>query len=262
MSEEPTIKVFKCPACNMPQPKPFDECPQCGVIVSKYEKARNGSTDDASVTHDDGTSIWVDDPHVSSNEQEADPSEDTSRLKGDQAANGDGINIDEFVKDVRDHMIDSELMSKYRLSAEELRNLIEKQIDNDTLEYYEVYRRPVLHEERSGPKKDRHLPRTMIAFTVRVIDAHHPELKGWIIDITTEGLGISGIDMDVGDIKTLVIPATARRTPSEIVFDAECRWKRTQEPYGETIAGLEIKHISDDNLRALQNFIRSINLES
>ena len=262
MSEEPTIKVFKCPACNMPQPKPFDECPQCGVIVSKYEKAHNGNSDEATMAQDDGASIWVDDPHVSSKEQEVDPGKEANSLKSDQSANREHIDNDDFIKDVRDHMIDSELMSKYRLSADELRSLIEKQVDNDKLEYYEVYRRPVLHEERIGQRNKRHLPRTLIAFTVRIIDAHNPEFRGWIVDITTEGLKISGINMDVGDIKTLVIPATARRTPSEIVFDAECRWKHTQEPYGATIAGLEIKHISEDNLRALQNFIRSINLES
>ncbi len=29
-------KTWKCPACGLPQFKPFDECPQCGVIVAKF----------------------------------------------------------------------------------------------------------------------------------------------------------------------------------------------------------------------------------
>ncbi len=39
---EKTVKlmVFKCPACGMPQFSEFDECPQCGIIVSKYQKLK------------------------------------------------------------------------------------------------------------------------------------------------------------------------------------------------------------------------------
>ena len=32
------IDIFRCPACDMPQFSEFDECPQCGVIVSKFRK--------------------------------------------------------------------------------------------------------------------------------------------------------------------------------------------------------------------------------
>ena len=32
------IEIFRCPACGMPQFSEFDECPQCGVIVSKFIK--------------------------------------------------------------------------------------------------------------------------------------------------------------------------------------------------------------------------------
>jgi hypothetical protein len=30
-------RVWRCPACHMPQAHEFDECPQCGIIVAKYE---------------------------------------------------------------------------------------------------------------------------------------------------------------------------------------------------------------------------------
>jgi tetratricopeptide (TPR) repeat protein len=33
-----TQAVFRCPACNMPQGKEFDVCPQCGIIVEKFLK--------------------------------------------------------------------------------------------------------------------------------------------------------------------------------------------------------------------------------
>lgn len=34
-----SLAIHRCPACSMPQLEPFDECPQCGIIVSKYMKA-------------------------------------------------------------------------------------------------------------------------------------------------------------------------------------------------------------------------------
>ena len=31
-------RVWHCPACHMPQSHEFDECPQCGIIVAKYQQ--------------------------------------------------------------------------------------------------------------------------------------------------------------------------------------------------------------------------------
>lgn len=36
--------LWKCPACGMPQFKPFAECPQCGAIVSNYTRNRKEPT--------------------------------------------------------------------------------------------------------------------------------------------------------------------------------------------------------------------------
>ncbi len=30
--------LWRCPACQMPQSHEFEECPQCGIIVAKYEQ--------------------------------------------------------------------------------------------------------------------------------------------------------------------------------------------------------------------------------
>lgn len=38
-----TQKLYRCPACKMPQFSEFDECPQCGVIVSKLFAASQTS---------------------------------------------------------------------------------------------------------------------------------------------------------------------------------------------------------------------------
>ncbi len=35
-SQEPSGELWVCPFCKMPQTRAFDECPQCGIIGSKY----------------------------------------------------------------------------------------------------------------------------------------------------------------------------------------------------------------------------------
>ncbi|WP_041286010.1 zinc ribbon domain-containing protein [Desulfomonile tiedjei] len=41
-------KMWWCPACNLPQFFQFDECPQCGIIVSKYRGAASRQVNDLS----------------------------------------------------------------------------------------------------------------------------------------------------------------------------------------------------------------------
>jgi|GEM_PF-3466279 len=42
LSDEPVEAVFKCPACGKPQTKMTAECPDCGVILSKFSKPTYG----------------------------------------------------------------------------------------------------------------------------------------------------------------------------------------------------------------------------
>ena len=38
ISEESFTIARECPACCMPQPREYDECPRCGVIAGKFTK--------------------------------------------------------------------------------------------------------------------------------------------------------------------------------------------------------------------------------
>jgi hypothetical protein len=37
---EQVSTIWTCPFCKMPQPREYDECPQCGIIASKYQRQR------------------------------------------------------------------------------------------------------------------------------------------------------------------------------------------------------------------------------
>jgi hypothetical protein len=46
-SPVPERKIWRCPACRMPQFSEFEECPQCGVIVSKFRQKLARSWEDS-----------------------------------------------------------------------------------------------------------------------------------------------------------------------------------------------------------------------
>ncbi len=39
MSEKSIAIAWECPACDIPQPKAYDECPRCGVVAAKFKKS-------------------------------------------------------------------------------------------------------------------------------------------------------------------------------------------------------------------------------
>lgn len=40
LTERTVDIVWKCPACGKPQTTEFDECPECGLVISKFDKAK------------------------------------------------------------------------------------------------------------------------------------------------------------------------------------------------------------------------------
>ncbi len=39
------VQLYRCPACQMPQFEPFDVCPQCGVIVTKFKASETKASE-------------------------------------------------------------------------------------------------------------------------------------------------------------------------------------------------------------------------
>jgi hypothetical protein len=60
--------MWWCPACNLPQFFQFDECPQCGIIVSKY---RGGASRQVNALSLSDEIIEIPPAAVPSNEEDA-----------------------------------------------------------------------------------------------------------------------------------------------------------------------------------------------
>lgn len=44
-----TQSLWKCPACNTPQTKAYEECPQCGVLVGKFQESQEAKREQKKV---------------------------------------------------------------------------------------------------------------------------------------------------------------------------------------------------------------------
>lgn len=168
------------------------------------------------------------------------------------------INLKEMVEDIHAQMIDSELMEKYQLSAGELKAVFKHLIETNVLSLVELYRRPVLSDDMIDAEIRRKLPRYRLAFLVPVHESVRPESKGWVVNITEKGMQTRGIQAHVGEYKVFAVTPRRMKDVGEIVFAAECRWRRTEDPDEVPIAGFRITEISQEQLRRLRNFIRSI----
>ncbi len=170
------------------------------------------------------------------------------------------VNLEEMVEDIHAQMIDSELMEKYHVSAGELKAAFKHLIEAKVLSLTELYRRPVLSDETIDAETRRKLPRYRLAFLVPVHESVRPEARGWVVNITEKGMQTTGIEARIGESKVFAVAPRRMKDGGEIVFAAECRWKRTEGPDEVPIAGFRITEISQEQLRKLRNFIGSITL--
>jgi hypothetical protein len=189
--------------------------------------------------------------------------EEFMQAQGEEQAKmtaNDEIEVETVVLDIRSGMIDSELMEKYHLSAKGLRNLYERLMKSEGVTIDDLSRRAVFLDDSVDTEARREIPRHYLAFLLPVHEEEHPEIKGWVVDLNDRGLCIRGMDAAAGEKKRLVISRKKFFELERIVLEAECRWHGSEGPEADPVAGFRIADISEDNLRRLREFIKTITL--
>jgi uncharacterized protein (DUF433 family) len=168
------------------------------------------------------------------------------------------IGTTEIVKNIQSGMTDLQLMEKYNVSSEGLQEAFQSLIKMGALRPEELSgRSPALHDT-VFIKCMRELPRHYLAVAVTIYEATRPEVKGTLRDITEKGVGITGIPVRVGEVKTLVIPSETFIEADKIVFKAECAWAQTEGTEDQYFAGFQITSISEECLEDLRSLIMSV----
>jgi uncharacterized protein (DUF433 family) len=168
------------------------------------------------------------------------------------------IDAGDIVKDIRSGMTDSELMEKYQLSSEGLRFALQTLTDTKVIALEELYgASPTVHDT-VFVENMRELPRHYLAIAVEIWESKRPGIRGRLSNVTEKGIATTGMSAEIGESKTLVIPAGAFIEADPILFEAECRWARGEEETGEWVAGFEITKISEKCLEGLRRLIQSL----
>ncbi|MBI4966405.1 MAG: hypothetical protein HY913_24205 [Desulfomonile tiedjei] len=175
------------------------------------------------------------------------------------------ISARDFVADLRfSGFSNRQLMEKYRLTERELEFIFKKLVAVKAINPSELNERsapadPALYPEM--PSDFRISIRDELDFPLPVYEKDFPDERGLVLNVSTMGLGVKGIEASVGEIKTLVIPAHELFHINLIEVEGQCRWATRESLSGVFSAGFEIINVVSGSLEELQMMIRSIPLE-
>jgi hypothetical protein len=151
----------------------------------------------------------------------------------------------EIVNDIRNGMGDHELMEKYQLSVKGLKRLMQKLVEVKAIGHGELYEKSLSYRKLADRLDSRGSPRTRVR---RPIQARHNETsqKGFVRDISENGVRVAGINATVGDVMTLRLPLRELEATQPIEFEVVCRWSKIQGKRKEYVmCGFEITDISE-----------------
>ncbi len=167
------------------------------------------------------------------------------------------LNLVAILADIRNGMSKPELLKKYTLSEEMLRQVVQKLIAAEGKR--SAYDGPeTVIDEPFEFLGTREFVRHEVDFDLPVYEADRPEIVGKVRDVSEEGMSVKGLDVSRGDMKTLVILADQLGQFSSFEFKGYCRWAFTDQLDGACLAGFAIEKISRTDAQELRRLIRLI----
>jgi hypothetical protein len=166
------------------------------------------------------------------------------------------INTKEIVSDIRARASDFELMSKYRLSPEQLDRILERLAKARMLRHEELEERGAFFDDPANRSQTRRSARTYLWRPLVIEDLKDPSNKGLVLDLSVMGFRTRGIRAGIGDKKTFAILSNEFKGERAINLSAACRWFREEgEDRKLWVAGFQIIHVSDDDLNLIRRII-------
>lgn len=162
----------------------------------------------------------------------------------------------EFIDDLRSGMSPAALMRKYALSQEGLRKIFRIILNASAMEKEEIENLANLYQLDGAPGRMRRQPRKRIDFPLRVYDGIDQLEAGQVVDISSTGVKIKGINAKLGEGRTFIARFGTGRQGRPFVFEGVCRWIGSEND-GSTdqLAGFEIRSISNLDAKELENLL-------
>ncbi len=170
------------------------------------------------------------------------------------------IKARKIAADVRAHVSDFELMSKYDLSLEQLEKVLRKLVDAGTIREDEINERGPFFDDPTNRLKTRRFARTYLRVPLEIEDLNDSANKGVLIDLSKDGFRTRGINAVVGEEKTFFV--SLREVRKRVVrLQAACVWvKQGLDRKVLREAGFTILYISDRDLLEIQRVARLLGL--
>jgi hypothetical protein len=165
------------------------------------------------------------------------------------------IHAGNFLADVRAGMPDSELIEKYGLDGQSLKTAYKRMVQIGAMTQSELHWRMAMLGSTINEEVRRRLPRNYLIVALPVFDATDYDIHGIINDISEQGLQVSGIRTEVGEVRSLLIDPEEFAKLQPIQFDAVVRWAKNNDQSGEYLAGFEITDMTDDALTKVRELI-------
>jgi len=165
------------------------------------------------------------------------------------------IDSQAILADIRSGMGDVPIMEKYGLSPRLYRRILETLRANRSATFADIEGRMKACGMRKNGEEKRSATRNYILYEMPVYNANEPESIGTLNDISEAGLQVSGMDVEVDDLVTLMIRSDGFHVHSPFTLDAICRWVDGKKDTGVLMAGFEITCILGRGDRELQKLV-------
>jgi len=168
------------------------------------------------------------------------------------------VNVKQLVNDIKAGMGRSAVVEKYGLSVRALQGMVTLLLDSGKLKRDELYGELNQQGDTVFPDSFRNLTRYFVDFEIIVYEAGQPDAQGRLRDITEDGVGVIGLQVNPDDTLTLVILGDAFGEVETFEFQAKCRWTSRSDADDALLSGFQITEISERDRNELQKLVRLV----
>jgi hypothetical protein len=154
------------------------------------------------------------------------------------------IDTKELVTDIRSNLSDVELMEKYKLSSRGLQRVFAKLVDSGAVMEDDISGRRIAYDDSVTLQNVRGSIRALPILSIDIYEKENPQIIGRIRDLSEVGVGVRGLDAQVGELKSLVVVPDEFLEVEPFSFKAKCRWSSMIDQGKICNAGFEITDIS------------------
>jgi len=163
----------------------------------------------------------------------------------------------QILADARSGMTVAEIAKKNSFLAANFNNILKRLEDLPVLSDDNCTSKTGSHCTEQGARDRRSFPRLQRpVLTTRIYEAVVPEKTGLILDLSESGIGVRGIESQMGQEKTLFMNVGDFVEYEALTFECRCRWISVyDDTQRDLCAGFEITSISANSLVCLKTVL-------